>query len=117
MGAVPFGYVIRSEQSKIRAEIKDSVQQLERSLPSKFISHRDAEIMLATKNELNAVAGLHNLHAADSSVHHERSEVVTKDLYQSNRMTDRAEVSELKIDIKEIHSKIDILLERILTAE
>lgn len=91
-----------------------------------FVTKRDAELRLVSRELFDQTVGLHNgiisLHGANSDIHLGRADVVTKDLYESNRLADRADLKDLKEDIAEIKqnsnrdsAKLDRLLEMILT--
>jgi hypothetical protein len=81
---------------------------------AEFITQKDADAILAKKVDLSIVEGLTKLHSADTDIHHSRADVVTKDLYQSNRLADRQDVAELKADIRGLDEKLDRMMELIL---
>ena len=85
-------------------------------LRGEFVTQKDAEMILARKAELATVEALAKLHEADSDIHLQRSDVVTKDLYQSNRLADRQDVSDLKKDLHSISEKLDRLIEMRISA-
>ena len=84
-------------------------------LRGEFVSQNDADIMLARKADLETIKGMIQLHDRDSDIHHSRADVVTKDVYQSNRLADRQDVADLKKDMRDIQDKLDRIMEMMIS--
>jgi hypothetical protein len=109
-------------------EFNRKFSEFNSELHEKFVTQRDAEVRLVSRAVFDEVIfrseGKAALHEANSNIHLGRDVVVTKDLYQVNRLSDKDQISSLKQDTNEIKKtlaatsiKLDRLLEMVLTRE
>lgn len=71
-------------------------------------------IILARKADFETIKGMIHLHDRDSDIPHGRADVATKDVYQSNRLADGQDVSDLKRDIRDNADKLDRIMEMMI---
>ena len=103
------------------SEFDRRFESLKDDLSGQFITKDEADQSFVARNRFidstSSTNEIISMHTADSDHHLSRAEVVTKDLYQSNRLSDRQQLSRIEERLQADGQKLDKLLEMVYAGQ